>query len=150
MKKALKNTILGKALGLGRGLRYAQKGSVVTEFAISFPILITVTLMVFDIGRAMFVYTTIHNVAAEGARYISVRGNGSPTQTNEADHLAFMNDIATGLDPAQMNVVILYTPAPTSGSEVKVTITYNLTFFGSVFLPIEAITMTSESKMTVL
>lgn len=150
MKKALKNTILGKALGLGRGLRYAQKGSVVTEFAISFPILITVTLMVFDIGRAMFVYTTIHNVAAEGARYISVRGNGSPTQTSAADHLAFMNDIATGLDPALMNITILYSPAPTSGSEVKVTITYNLTFFGSVFLPIEAITMTSESKMTVL
>ena len=150
MKKKLKNTFIGKALGLGRGLGHAQKGSVVTEFAISFPILITVTLMVFDIGRAMFVYTTIHNVAAEGARYISVRGNGSPTQTSAADHLAFMNDIATGLDPAQMNVVILYSPAPTSGSEVKVTITYSLTFFGSVFLPIEAITMTSESKMTVL
>ena len=150
MKKLFKNTILDRVLDFGRGLGRGQRGSVVTEFAISFPILITVTLMVFDIGRAMFVYTTIHNVAAEGARYISVRGTGSPTQTSAADHLAFMNDIATGLDPAQMNVVILYTPAPTSGSEVKVTITYSLTFFGSVFLPIEAITMTSESKMTVL
>ena len=73
MKKAFRDTYLGKLLGLDR------RGSVVTEFAISFPILITVTLMIFDIGRAMFVFTTIHNVAAEGARYISVRGTGSPT-----------------------------------------------------------------------
>ena len=144
MKKALRDTYLGKAL------RFDRRGSVVTEFAISFPILITVTLMIFDIGRAMFVFTTIHNVAAEGARYISVRGTGSPTQTNEADHLMFITDIATGLDPAEMDVEIIYTPSASSGSEVQVVVTYSLTFFGSVFLPVEAITMTSESKMTIL
>lgn len=144
MKKAFRDTYLGKAL------RFDKRGSVVTEFAISFPILITVTLMIFDIGRAMFVFTTIHNVAAEGARYISVRGTGSPTQTNEADHRMFIADIATGLDPAEMDVEIIYTPSASSGSEVQVVVTYSLTFFGSVFLPVEAITMTSESKMTIL
>ncbi len=143
MKKYPRHTFFGR-------LRGSRTGSVVTEFAISFPILITVTLMIFDIGRSLFVYTTIHNVAAEGARYISVRGNGSPTQTNEADHLAFITDIATGLEPGQMNIAILYTPSASSGSEVKVTITYSLSFFVSGFIPIAGITMTGESKMTIL
>jgi Flp pilus assembly protein TadG len=48
------------------------KGQSLAELAISLPLLLLVVMGVFDLGRGIFYYSTIHNAAREGARFGAV------------------------------------------------------------------------------
>lgn len=49
---------------------YAKnKGQSLVEFALVLPVLLLIAVMVFDLGRAVYYSSTIHNAAREGARY---------------------------------------------------------------------------------
>ena len=49
--------------------RVSERGQATLEAALTFPVLIIVLLGIFDLGRAIFAYSTISNAAREGARY---------------------------------------------------------------------------------
>lgn len=112
-------------------LRRDQRGSAAVEFALTFPVLIIVTMMIFDIGRGMFFYTSVNNLAAEGVRYASVHGSGSLAPKTKAQIKAYILTRATGLDPAQTVITVTFDPNPSPGSAVEVTVQYNQAFFVS-------------------
>ena len=47
-------------------------GQALVEFALVFPILILMLIVLFDLGRAVFIYTSLTNGAREGARLAAV------------------------------------------------------------------------------
>jgi Flp pilus assembly protein TadG len=53
-------------------LRSPQRGQSLVEFAMIIPIFLLLAVVIFDLGRGVYYYSTIHNAAREGARYGSV------------------------------------------------------------------------------
>jgi Flp pilus assembly protein TadG len=133
------------------------RGSAAVEFALTFPIMVVVTLMIFDLGRALFVYTTVNNMAAEGSRYAAVHGERSSV-TKTADEIeTYITNLGAGLEASSLTVTVAYSPnTTTTGAEVTVTIDYALDFFLSGVFEnvtggaISDLTLTGVSTMTVL
>jgi Flp pilus assembly protein TadG len=46
-----------------------RKGQTLVEFALLLPILLLITFVVIDLGRAVYYYSAIHNAAREGVRW---------------------------------------------------------------------------------
>lgn len=139
------------------GLFKSRRGNAAIEFALTFPTLMVVTLMIFDLGQALFVYTTINNAAADGARYAAVHGTNN-TYTKTADEIqTYIQDRATGLDPDSLTITLTYTPNNQfTGSTVEVQVNYQLgIFLSDIFKNIitntdATISMTGTSTMDVL
>ncbi len=135
----------------------SRRGNAAVEFALTFPTLMVVTLIIFDLGQALFVFTTINNVAADGARYAALHGD-SNTYTKTATEIeAYIEDRATGLDPDALTITLTYTPNNTfTGSQVEVQVNYQLgIFLSGIFTNIitntdATISMTGTSTMDVL
>ena len=140
-----------------RRLFKAKRGNAAVEFALTFPTLMVVTLIIFDLGQALFVYTTINNVAADGARYAALHGSNN-TYTKTATQIeTYIQDRATGLDPNSLTITLTYTPNNTlTGSQVEVQVQYALgIFLSGIFSNIitntdATITMTGTSTMDIL
>jgi hypothetical protein len=77
-------------------LRRRSRGQTLVEFALVAPILILILLAVFDVGRGVFMYTSITNAAREGARLAIVNqdaalirqrmvGQSAVAETSDAD-----------------------------------------------------------------
>jgi Flp pilus assembly protein TadG len=111
--------------------RGAQRGQGIAEFALVFPIIVLLLVAVFDMGRAVYAYTTITNAARQGARVAAVnqlypaesdttcRENmpvedislgGSPTWSARA--CAASSATSLGLNPT--NVTVSYAPPASS------------------------------------
>jgi len=127
-----------------------SRGTAVIEFALTFPTLVIVTLMIFDMGRALFALTTINHLASEAARYASVRGADSPTSTTVDAITTYVENRAVGMDLNDLTISVTFDPSSYTGGKVEVQIDYNFAFFVSGFLPVTDITMSAESNMTVL
>jgi Flp pilus assembly protein TadG len=94
-------------------------GQGLVEFAILLPILVLFIMLIFDLGRAAYLYSAIHNAAREGARYASIHHNTATS--NEIAAAARV--LTTGLDP---DVLIISTSYPTT-EIVQVTVSYQFT-----------------------
>jgi Flp pilus assembly protein TadG len=55
-----------------------QRGQSLVEFALIIPIFLLLAVMIFDLGRAVYYYSAIHNAAREGARYGVVHPDDIP------------------------------------------------------------------------
>lgn len=114
-----------------------ERGTSAIEFAITFPILVLVTLMIFDIGRATQTMSTLANAANDTARYASVHATDSLIPKTENEIIAFANTRLDGLGAGTAITVDFTPPAGAdvadpdfvSGGIVSVRITQNLTFF---------------------
>jgi Flp pilus assembly protein TadG len=57
-----------------------KQGQGLVEFAIVLPLFLLLVLLIFDLGRAIYFYSAIHNAVREGARYGIVDQNVSRIQ----------------------------------------------------------------------
>ena len=142
----MKNTFSSR-LNLLKG---EKNGSTVIEFALTFPILIFLTFAIFDVGRGVFYYTTVNNIAAETVRYASVRGVDSPTSVTQGEVEEFALEKATGMDLDRLTIAVIYDPNSSSGSNVQVTVNYDLRFYLAGFFDGASITLTGASQMEIL
>lgn len=111
--------------------RGAERGQGISEFALVFPIIVLLLVAVFDMGRAVYAYTTITNAARQGARVAAVNQlypsdsditctenmpveditlGGSPTWSARA--CAASSATSLGLNPD--NVTVSYAPPASS------------------------------------
>lgn len=85
------------------------RGQSLVEFALIFPVLIVILLGIFDLGRAVFAYSSLTNAAREGARLGIV---------NQSDAMIKARAIAQGrtidTDPAAIEIFI---SSPTSAPD---------------------------------
>jgi Flp pilus assembly protein TadG len=119
-------------------LRKNSSGSVVIEFAILAPVLVTMLMGVLQIGLAMQNYNALRSVAAEASRYAVVQRQKSATLV--------ASDVATqartvaiaapyGLKTARLTVACTNaaTQRVSGATEMTLTLSYNIpTFLGII------------------
>jgi len=72
-------------------LKRLERGQELVEFALVLILFLVVLMVIFDMGRAVYYYSAIHNAAREGARH-------GITDQNAGDIQAFAQNVAVGLD----------------------------------------------------
>ncbi len=100
-----------------------RKGQSLVEFALLLPIFLLAVVVVFDLGRAIYYYSAVHNAAREGVRYGVVHPNDVTGMQNKAVNYA----IGLGLTAANVTAG-LGTPETVDGfpnPTVKVTVIYS-------------------------
>jgi Flp pilus assembly protein TadG len=76
-----------------------RKGSVAIEFALIIPVALMMLFGIVEVGRAMWVRTSLQFVAEEGARYMMVHQNAP-----DAELSAFALGKLVGVDPALVDL----------------------------------------------
>jgi Flp pilus assembly protein TadG len=104
-------------------VRASLRGQSLIEFALLLPVFLLAVVVVFDLGRAIYYYSAVHNAAREGVRYGIVHPDDVAGMKNKAVKYA------TGLGLTTANVTAgLGTPETIGGfpnPTVKVTVTYS-------------------------
>jgi len=83
---------------------FFERGQDLIEYAIIFPILFMVLVGIFDLGRVVYYYSALTNVAREGARWAVI----NPTDT--ANIKGIVCYYAVGLDLGCPNPPVTVTP----------------------------------------
>jgi hypothetical protein len=122
-------------------MKTTQKGTAIVEFALVLPLLLLLTMITTEFGRAIYQYNTIVKSLRDGTRYLSVQTPN--TKIAEAKNLVVFGNIAgTGqaLVPGLTVAKVVIPPWQTMGSNpvintVKITVTgYKFhSLFASVF-----------------
>jgi hypothetical protein len=122
-----------------------NRGQGLTEFAIILPIFMLIVLGIFDLGRVIFYYSTIHNAAREGARYGAIKHCDTTGIINRA------REFSIGLgDAVTVTPIVDLSPPPDSYPEqIVVTVEYNfstVTPFVGIFLGGGSIDLSSQAR----
>lgn len=92
-------------------MKSSETGVALTEFALILPLLLILTFITTEFGRALYQYNTITKSVRDAARYLSVQTAG--TKINEAKNLiVFGNTAGTG-PRLTAGLEIENVPAPT-------------------------------------
>lgn len=116
--------MIGKMAKLLTGLRRNERGSATVEAGFSLVILVLLMVGVIEVGRFMWINTSLSHAAREAARYGSRHAADSPAPVSTAQLVRYAKSKATGVDPKQLQVTITYEPVNASGSEMTIIVRY--------------------------
>ena len=97
--------------------RKRQKGQDLVEYALVLPIMLLFLMSILDLGRVIYIFSSLHNSVRDGARY----GIISPPDLAGIEPV--VRDKAVGLDQAEL-VVLAWQP---DLETVRVQATYQFT-----------------------
>ncbi len=139
------------------------RGQTMIEFVLLFPVFLLLILGFFDLGRAVFYYTSLTNAVRETARYAIVHYDYDRTEAKLREMV--LDKYAFAIDPDEINISIEYfreddnlaeTPAPPSAGDVFTNIAISAIYtFDPVTPFIErltccgGITLVAESNMRI-
>jgi Flp pilus assembly protein TadG len=124
--------------------RSLGKGQAIVELALVFSLFILIILVIFDLGRAIYFYSAIHNAAQEGARY----GITHPGDVAGAEEAARHLTAGLTIDP----VATYFTDNVTDDEKVTVRVEYQftpVTLVLKILTGSDTITLTSQATMFV-
>ena len=126
-----------------------QKGAVIVEFTLSFLLFIVLSLGLFEMARAMWVWTTLSHAARQGARFAMVHGNNSPVTDSAIEQ--FVTDQAIGLVKNNITVTVTWEDAAKDpGDFVEVRAMYPFGFVtGSAIISNASMQLGSTARMTI-
>jgi len=110
-------------------LRRDQRGAALLEMAFTLPVLLLISVGIFEFGRAFEVWQVLTNAAREGARVAVLPGISDAMVTARVQQYANAGVLDAGVTPTvtiQRNSTISYGSGTASGS--KVTVTYPFKF----------------------
>lgn len=142
------NVVSGLWKRLAR-LRRDRSGGMAIEFGFAAPVIVVLTIGLMDIGRMVWIDTTIANAAYEGARYAAIRGADSDSPATSAQVVTYVKGRAAGVVESDISVAVSWSPDNSSGSEFLIQIGYDFDTYLSGFLPIGTIELKTVSKLTV-
>lgn len=97
-------------------MKTKQHGGALIELALSLPLLLILTLITTEFGRAMYQYNTITKSVRDAVRYLSVQSPG--THITEAQNLVVYGTTTPGQTPLTLGLsVSAHVPAPTWQTE---------------------------------
>ena len=126
-----------------------ESGAAFIEFAILGSIFLVLSFSIIDFGRMMWLNNTMEHVAAEGARYAAVRGAGKASPVDEDQVTAFVQDRATGVPAADMDIDVTWSPNNNPGGSVTVIVTYNYEYIIGGMLGLNPVDLKGRSTMIV-
>ena len=126
-----------------------QKGAAIVEFTISFLLFIVLSIGLFEMAGAMWVWTTLSHAARQGARFAMVHGNNSPVTDSAIEQV--VTDQAIGLVKNNITVTVTWEDAAKDpGDFVEVRAMYPFGFVtGSAIISNASIQLGSTSRMTI-
>ena len=80
-------------------MKTRQKGTAIVEFALILPLLLLLTMITTEFGRAIYQYNTIVKSVRNATRYLSLQTPITDTKITEAQNLVVFGNIA-GTGPA--------------------------------------------------
>ncbi|HSQ04387.1 MAG TPA: TadE/TadG family type IV pilus assembly protein [Burkholderiales bacterium] len=110
-------------------LRRDQRGAALLEMAFTLPLLLLISVGIFEFGRAFEVWQVLTNAAREGARVAVLPGISDAMVTARVQQYANAGVLDVGVTPTvtvQRDSTISYGSGTASGS--KVTVTYPFKF----------------------
>jgi Flp pilus assembly protein TadG len=110
-------------------LRRDQRGAALLEMAFTLPLLLLISVSIFEFGRAFEVWQVLTNAAREGARVAVLPGISDAMVTARVRQYADVGMLDPGVTPTvtiQRNSTISYGSGTASGS--KVTVAYPFRF----------------------
>ena len=139
--------------------RNCRSGQSLVEFALMLPILLLILVVLFDLGRAVYYYSVIHNAAREGARYGIILNDEETacTTPDTAGIEAAVHQRAIGLKVDDITVasacVNIYDANDVLiSSKIRVDVSYTfepVTPLASMFISEGTISLHSTSSMNV-
>ncbi len=78
-----------------------QRGQDLAEYALALPIVLLMLMSILDLGRVIYIYSSLHNSVRDGARY------GIINPTDAAGIEALVRTKAVGLDPIDLTVTVI-------------------------------------------
>jgi len=137
-------------MNLFRKLIHNENGGVAVEFAFAIPILVVMMLMVIDLGRGIFAYSTLNSASADAVRYASVHGLESIYPRTDQQIIDFARSRAVGFDDPNLTVRLTWNPSGYSGGQVEVVMLYDFTFFVSGLIGIPPTTLGGKAALSVM
>lgn len=98
-----------------------RKGQSLAEFAIIFPLFFFLVTGLFDLGRAIFAYSTLNTAAREGTRFAIVQPKGTADSTIQARVLHYFFNVK---DLYDNSTVTISHPGTTDDPKIAVQIAY--------------------------
>ncbi len=126
-----------------------ESGAAVIEFGILASIFITLSFAIIDFGRMMWLNNTVEHVATEGARYAAVRGSNKSSPVDADQVTTYVQDRATGIPAADMNISVTWAPNNNPGGSVTVLVTYNYEYIIGSMLGFDPVDLEGRSTMIV-
>ena len=136
--------------------RDPRRGASMVEFALGFMLFLSLIFATFDLGGAVWTYTSVTHAAKQAVRFATIHGAENPVTKNGSNVTdetikQIAKSAAPGLDPEQMRVRITWLPDNTRGSNVKVDVAYNHSFVvGGLLGLADAIKVERSSTMLVI
>ena len=115
---------------------------------VALPVFLGMIFGLIEVGRVMYANDALSNATRAAIRFAMVRGSTSETPATAADIADTLRAQATALLPANLQVTTTFVPDNNPGSTVTIQATYTHDYL-LPFLPLEQITLRSESTMTV-
>ncbi len=126
-----------------------ESGASFIEFGILASVLVTLSFAIIDFGRMMWLNNTVEHVATEGARYAAVRGSNKSSPVDAAQVTAYVQDRATGVPAADMDISVTWSPNNNPGGSVTVLVTYNYEYIIGNMLGFDPVDLKGRSTMIV-
>ena len=126
-----------------------RSGTAFVEFGILASIFITLSFVVIDFGRMMWLNNTVEHIATEGARFAAVRGSDKAIPASASDVTTYVQDRATGIPAADMNISVTWSPNNNPGGSVIVVVTYNYDYIIGSMLGFDPVDLEGRSTMIV-
>lgn len=111
-----------------------RRGASAVEFAFVAPVLLFFTVGVMDVGRVVWLSSTLESVAADTARFAMIRGAGSDSPASLTDIADFAASRAIGIPAAELGVDVHYSPNNNPGASVRIELTYDFKSFLTGFI----------------
>jgi Flp pilus assembly protein TadG len=92
-------------------MKNRQRGVALVEFAFVLPLLLVLSLLATELGRAVYRYNTTAKVVRDAVRYLSVQTPG--THATEARNLIIYGNVAGTGTPLDTALTAANVPAPT-------------------------------------
>ena len=126
-----------------------QIGQTLVEFALIIPWVLILLLGFFDLGRAIFYYSSLSNAVREGTRYAIVNQDISETEIKEKilEYAFALSGTPNPLDPNQIDITYL----PTDNKiKTNISISASYTFHPvTPFIATAGITLNAQSTMRI-
>jgi Flp pilus assembly protein TadG len=112
---------------MNRTFSSTTRGQTLVEFALILPIFVFLAVVIFDLGRAVYYYSTIFNAAREGARFGVIYPSAASYDLIKDEAIKY----AVALDLSRANVNVEPGPIENAGGinnpTIKVTVNYTFT-----------------------
>jgi Flp pilus assembly protein TadG len=126
-----------------------RRGQAMVEFSLVFIIFLMLMVGLFELGRVVWIYTTVAHAARQGARYAMVHGNGG--SPDDAALIASVKAQAVGLTDSVIQVTPTWEGGGIVGSFVSVRVSYAFVpaVGGSLVGGTQGFNIASTSRMVV-